>query len=328
MISIILVFFALVIFLKMNRFHQFIFFSLSALFPLSFGNFRSIPDLLFIEWITVVTFIILINELNPVFSNNKKIKIFHYKGIEIFIFALAILAVLMINNILQNDVLAKSFITTDSRSTKRLYFTIFNNILLFFTTVIFTVSYYDKIDFEKFFKIIVYFSIFIGFLRIVSYFLKFDIPFLSGLYQYDSNPYNPNRYGGIAFRISGLDTTSVIGVPAFFAYYIFKRKFNIILLSFFLVFVFLSGGRTVMMGVTVSIILFSFFFLPKNFIYMIFAGGIFILFFLIFVPNSVLQGQVGRLTTFDSGSFLAQDVSRGLAWKLYFENFLKESNIR
>ncbi len=324
MISIILILIIISIYLKLDKFYQYTLFSLSALFPLSFGDTGPIPSLLFIEWITIITFFLLINDLNPVYSNNKRIKILRYKGIEIFIFALIILAVLIFNSILQNEFFTKNVVAAaDSKGVKRLYFNSFNNILIFFTTIIFVASYYDKFNFEKFFKIIVYFSVFVGILRIFSYFLKIDIPFLAGLFHYDSNPYNPSRYGGTAYRISGLDTTSIIGIPAFFAYYIYKEKLSLIVLAIFFLFVFLSGGRTVMIGVTISILVFSFFFLPKNFIYLIVAGGIIIIIFMLFVPNNVLQGQTGRLTTLSSGSFMGQDVSRGLAWKLYLENFIQ-----
>ena len=66
---------------------------------------------------------------------------------------------------------------------------------------------------------------------------------------------------------------------------------------------------------------FPFSFFPRNFLYLIAAGGIFLILVSLFAPESVLQGQFGRLTSFDAGHFMGQDAWRGLAWQIYFENF-------
>ncbi len=59
MISLILIPVSIFIFLKLKREHQFIIFSFAALYPFTFGDLRSIPDLLIIEWLTLVTFLSL-----------------------------------------------------------------------------------------------------------------------------------------------------------------------------------------------------------------------------------------------------------------------------
>ncbi|MBK9282715.1 MAG: O-antigen ligase family protein [Sphingobacteriaceae bacterium] len=322
MISIILVLIGIVIYLKLNKFYQFTVLSLSALLPFSFGKFLSVPSLSFVEWLTIVTFLMLINELVPLHSIEKRIKIIKFKGIEIFIFAILILITWTIISFVNYEMLYQPVINTLSKTgTKRLYFNIINNIVLFFTIIIFAVVYYEKLDFKKFFKILVYFSVSIGILRIFSYFFSFSIPLLYGTFRYDPNAMT--SYGGIAYRFGGLAEVVTFGVPALFAYYVFEKKMKFISLMILLLCVLLSGGRTTMAGVFFSIILFSILFLPKNFIYLVVTCGIFFILFSLFAPQKVLEGQFNRLTTFKLGNFMGQDAWRGLAWKYYLDNFQK-----
>ena len=123
--------------------------------------------------------------------------------------------------------------------------------------------------------------------------------------------------------LGGMAETVTLGLPALFAYYIIKKKMNVLALILMLFFVFISGGRTIVVGVIFAITIFSLLFLPRNFIYLTIATGIFIILGSILLPESVLKGQFGRLTTLDSGNFMGQDASRGLAWKIYLDNFSK-----
>ena len=326
MISTILVPIGIIIFLKLNKFYQFLVLSISALLPFSFGKFMSIPSLFFLEWLTVVTFLMLINELVPTNRVEKRLKIIKFKGIGIFIFAILILITWTIVSFVNYEILFQSFRDTGKTGTTRIYFNIFNNILLFFTTIIFVVVYFEKIDFEKFFRILLAISLILGVLRIFSHFLDFQIPLLSGAFNYGGEYEGgalKSQYGGTAFRLGGLSEVVILGIPSFFALYLFKKKVNFLFLILLLLFLFLSGGRTVMIGTFFSIIVFSFLFLPKNFIYIIFAGGLFFILASIFLPDSFLQGQTGRLTTLNAGNFMGQDASRGWKWMFYLDNFSK-----
>ena len=325
MISVIPVIIGIIIYLKLSKFYQFLVLSLSALLPLSFGDFRSIPSFQFIEWLTIITFLMLINELVPTHRVEKKLRIIKFKGIEIFIFAILILITWTIVSFVNHEILFQSFRTVDKTGTTRIHFNIFNDIILFFTTIIFVVVYFEKIDFEKFFRILLAISLILGVLRIISHFLDFQIPLLAGAFDYggEYGKFARAKYGGTAFRLGGLSEVVILGIPSLFALHLFRKKINFPAFLLLFLFLFLSGGRTVMIGSFISFIVFSFLFLPKNFIYLITIGGLFVILAAIFLPDSALKGQTGRLTTLNAGNFMGQDLERGMKWKFYLDTFEK-----
>lgn len=325
MISTILVPIGLVVYLKLNRFYQFVVLSLAALLPLSFGNFRSVPNLHFIEWIPFFTLLMLINELIPVKTVNRKQISLSYNGLQLFIFALIILLVWAAHSFISNELLVSTIKHIKPKNTIRTYFRIVNNIIIFFTTIIFVNLYFEEIDFEKYFKILLSVALFLGLIRIASHFLDFKIPLLEGAFDYggEYGKFAKAKYGGTAFRLGGLSEVVIIGIPALFARYLYTRKMDFVALLLLLLFLFMSGGRTVMVGTFFSIGLFSLLFFRKNLIIMIMAGALFILLALIFLPDSILQGQSGRLTTIYSENFMGQDAHRGLAWKFLIDSFIE-----
>jgi hypothetical protein len=157
-----------------------------------------------------------------------------------------------------------------------------------------------------------------------SHFLDFNIPLLSGEFQYggEYGYYAKIKYGGTAYRLGGLTDVVSFGLPALFSYFIYKQKVNIILLLSLFLFLFLSGGRTVMIGSFIAIVIFSFLFFPKNFIYLTISGGLFLIIGFLLLPESVLEGQLGRLTTFNSETSLGVDIGRALSWKTLWQSFL------
>ena len=326
MISTILIPIGIIIFLKLNKFYQFLVLSLSALLPFSFGDFRSIPSLQFIEWLTLTTFLMLINELVPTNRVEKRLKTIKFKGIEIFIFAILLLITWTIVSFVNHEILSQSFRDTGKTGTTRIYFNIFNNILLFFTTIIFVTVYFEKIDFENFFNILLTIALVLGVLKLISYFIiDFQIPLLSGAFDY-TGEYSSARqaqYGGKAYRFGGLSEVVIVGIPSLFACYLYNKRLNIPGLLLLLIFLFFSGGRTVMIGTVISVTVFSFLFLPKNLIYLILIGGLLYIFAAVFLPDSLLQGQTGRLTTFNAGHFMGQDAERAMKWKFYLVTFEK-----
>lgn len=322
MISFILIPLGAIIFLRLNRSYQFLIFSLSVMLPFSFGDLKSIPNLLIIEWLPSILFISLINTLIPIYTIEKKFRKIRFKGIEIFIFAIIVLIAWTFVSYYNNEISSTVRVTGGKTGILRTYFAIFNNILLFFTTIIFFSSYYEQIDIEKFFKIILYTSLVIGVIRIFTYFFNIETPFLAGTFKY--NPEAETQIGnqGVAYRFGGLADAVVIGVPALFSYYTIRGKFNFFAFILLCSFMFISGGRTLMIGTVFTIIIFSFLFFPKNFIYLIVTGGLIFIILALFAPQSLLEGQFNRLLNLSGGGFGGQDEWRGLAWKLYLDNFL------
>lgn len=324
MITTLLVPIGAVIFLSLNRFYQFTVLSLAALLPFSFGDFRSIPNFQFIEWMPLLVFLILINEFIIINKARSKEKKLNFNGLQIFIFAIIILVIWATISYFQNEILTTYKNNNISNSGKtRVYFAIINDIILYFSVSVFLVQYFDQIDFQKFFKILLNVALFLGFLRIIAHFLDFNIPFLSGAFDYggEYGKYRKIEYGGTAYRLGGLSEVVIIGIPSLFAIYVVDKKINYFALLALMFFLFLSGGRTVLIGTFVSIFFISFFFFPKNFIYLIGVGALFVIAAAIFLPESVLQGQTGRMTTLDAGNFMGQDAFRGLAWKFYLDTF-------
>ena len=94
MISLILIMISVFIYLHLSRQSQFIIFSLAALFPFTLGDFISFKDFQVAEWLTVLVFLILINELVSIKTISKKDNNLNFSGIGIFIFAGVILLIL------------------------------------------------------------------------------------------------------------------------------------------------------------------------------------------------------------------------------------------
>lgn len=323
MLSSLLILLSIFAFLHLNKFYQFLFLSLSALIPFTFGKFGSIPNLLIVEWITITAFIILILDIASPFSAERKLSFIRFKGTEIIILALIVLVVWTLISLLNNEIFNDTFIYQEAKQgTKRLYFNIFNNILLFFTTALYASVYHREIDFEKFFKILLGTAISLGAIRVLTYFLGVKIPFLSGIFDYGGE-FNKGlqRYGGTAYRLGGLTDIVIVGIPALFALVVLRKKMNWVALVILLLFLFLSGGRTVMVGIIFSIVAFSIFFYPRYLVYLVSGGIIFITAASLILPESLITGQTGRLTKFSDGAYIGADNARAMSWKLYLENF-------
>ena len=315
MLSLILIPISIIIFLKLNREYQFIIFTLAAFYPITFGNLSSIPNLMIYEWLTLVIFISLINELVPLNSTKKKLSSLKFKGIEIFLFALLILIIWVTISYINNEILSPKTMSSNGTSIKRTYFGIFNSILIFFTVIIFFASQHEKISIEKFLKAILYISIVIGFIRAITFYFNINFPLMAGFFSYgEFMNKGPERF-------AGLDVIAMIGISVQFGLYFYKKKVNLFILLILLTFLFLSAGRTPMIGITLAIVIFSFLFLPKNIIYLTFAATIFFLIAFIFLPHSFFEAQTTRLSTFQQKGYMGVDEWRGLAWKLYLKNF-------
>jgi hypothetical protein len=295
-------------------------FSLAALYPFTFGDLRSIPDFLVIEWLTLVVFVSMMNKLIIVNSLNNNFKKLKLKGIEIFNFALLILIMWAIVSIINNEIIKQKIVIGGETGTKRAYFDIFNNVLIFFTTIIYFVINYRDIDIQRFLKTILYISLAVGVVRGMTFYLRITTPLIGGIFTYD--PISSVSEGLKAQRLLGLDYVADIGIPALFSLYVFKNRINLIALFILLIFLFLSGGRTTMIGVTLSIVIFSILFLPKNFIYFIIVGCVLLLVAVVFLPQGFLQSKATRLSTMEQTGFMGQDMWRGTAWYFYFKNFI------
>ena len=319
MISIALSLIFLIIFLTSKRNVQFYLFTLAVLFPFTFGNIKSIPNVQIIEWLNPVVFLIIINELIPIDRVKKNQQRLSFKGLELFVFAIIILFTWGLVSYFNNQVFIEKFFG-DIKATgiTRIYFNIFNTGLLFFNTIAFLKIHFDEIDLEAWLNVIIYTSLGIGLLRLIAFFLSFNIPFLSGLYNYGDAS---SHFGGVAIRLGGLTEVAGYGIAALLAKHYLVDKLNTILLIIFTLFLFMSGGRTYLVGLSFAVFLYSILFAQKYIVYSTFMILIVVILIVLLVPTEVLEGQINRLTAF-KGGIKGQDMHRFIIYKLYINNFL------
>lgn len=306
-----------IIFFSVNKFVQFCIITLSILFPISFGNIGFIKGLLVIEWFTPIFLIYTLNNFLPL---RNKGQLINFSGTKIFIAAMVILAVWLIQSYITNQLLTETIGTENQIGIRRMYYGVFSKIFLFFSTVIFLYSNITEIDIEKWLKVIIYFSLIFGIIRIFAYFMNFDTPLLSGTFNY--NPRGGTKYGGVAYRIGGLSDVASIGISALVALYYLTKKFNVYATIIFFIVLFLSGGRTVLVGLSVSVVIYSLFFMQKNLLYIVLIVGFTGIIIFLVAPDKLIQGQLGRLSSFQGG-VEQQDKGRYMTYRLSLENFME-----
>jgi hypothetical protein len=315
MISIGIILIFILFFLTQNKHNQFTIFSLAALYPFTFGKIASFPNILVIEWLTIVVVLVLVNDLVSLKTIKKKYSNINFKGIGIFIFALIILIIWIFISYFNNEIFSHAIINNHSSGIRRTYFGILNNILIFFVTVIFFISYNEQISIEKLLKTILTITIIIGIIRAFTFQYDINTPLLAGGFAY-----NPSKYGSYQ-RFAGLDVVGLIGVPTVFSLYIYKTKLNIITFIILLIFIFLSGGRATLIGMVISVIIFSLVFFPKNLIYLTIGIAITFIAGILFLPESYFTGQLERFSTLQQSGFMGMDEWRGTAWLFFIKNF-------
>jgi len=298
---------------------QFYLFTLAVFFPFTFGSIKSIPNVQIIEWLNPLVLLIIINEVVPINRVRQNQKHLSFRGLELFIFALLILITWTIISYINNQILAeKLFGGAIKTGIFRTYSNIFNSVLIFFNTAIFLKLYYQEINFEKWLNLIIYISLFIGFLRISSFVLKFDLPFFANLYNYGKGT---QIYGGLAFRLGGLTEVAGFGIAALLAKHYLVKQINLYYLIIFVLFVFFSGGRTFLVGLSLAIFIYSIFFAQRYFVYSALLLILVAILFVILVPQEVLEGQIARMTAF-KGGIKNQSIERFKVYQLYIKNFI------
>src|SRR5690606_34554003 len=159
-------------------------------------------------------FVILVKEMIPLNGLRRREKLIGFRGTEIFMVGIILLLVTAAVSFSKNE-LFSTINVTGGTGTKRTYFGIINNILIVFTTVIYLSRYFNDFDIPEFIKLMLITSTAIGLLRIAVYFLDLSFPFMAGGFDY--NPGASSRFGGITFRIGGLQEATIVGASALFA---------------------------------------------------------------------------------------------------------------
>jgi len=205
------------------------------------------------------------------------------------------------------------------------YYRILVGITVFFSSIWFA-AYYLRNEFHIYLKILLFFSLFIGILRLLGFFLGFDIPFMYGVFRYNLEAVS--NFGGVTLRLSGLDIAGSCGTFSLLALrqtkHSLKTHWFVLLLIIFTLFVFLHAGRTS-----------AFCYLLGLFYYAVFIEGIdfkkalsgFALIILLvislqFLPNEIFTGQLNRITAIQGGVRGQYSDRRAYLYEEFFEEFL------
>ena len=174
-------------------------------------------------------------------------------------------------------------------------------------------------------KVLLYFSLIIGILRILGFVYGFNIPLLYGVFRY--NPEASTQFGGIVYRFSGLDVCSYCGIFSLLALRNSDAKFSdlktVIFFIIFIVFMFLHAGRASSIGLLFGLVYYSFF-IEKIDIRKVLAGFslIIILYGALHIfPNKIYEGQLSRIVAIEGGIQRQYTSRRGVVFKTFINEF-------
>ena len=319
MISLALIIIVIFVFLHLTREHQFYFLTVCILFPITLGTLGALSSVRIIEWLNLIVFLILLNELFPMRGKNLEKKHLSFKGLEIFFLAFIVIIIWAGNSVLVNEVFEKVEIGISvgrERGVLRTYFNIINNILTYFNFIIFMYLYHKDINILKWLNLILYSSLAFGALIMISFFLDINIPFFAAKYSYGTGT---DYYGGLAFRISGLTEAAGYGFSVILAKYHITKKINYYFLFLFFVFTFFSGGRSFVISYTAIFFIYAFFFEKKFLVF----GSIFVTFLIllaiVLLPPEIIEGQFARYAAASGGV----DSDRVNTWLYFYRNFIE-----
>ena len=204
------------------------------------------------------------------------------------------------------------------------YYRILVGISVFFTSLWYTRYYLDK-GFYFYMKILLFFSLFIGLVRILSFFMGFDIPFMYGVFRY--NPESTEEFGGLTLRLSGLDIAGYCGTFSLLALrqskHALKSQWLIPLLVIFTVFIFLHAGRTSAICYLLALFYYGVFIEGIN-TKKLLAGIALIILLVIslqFLPDEIYRGQLGRITDISGGVQGQYADRRGYVYHTFINEF-------
>lgn len=204
------------------------------------------------------------------------------------------------------------------------YYRIFAGISVFFASLWYS-YYYLKGDLCIYLKILLFFSLFIGLLRILSFFKGFDIPFMYGVFRY--NVEASTEFGGTTLRLSGLDFAGYCGAFSLLALrqskHALKNVWFIALLIIFTIFIFLHAGRTSAVSYLLALIYYGVFIEGINTQKLLAGFGLILLLVIAlqFLPEEIYQGQINRITQVSGGVQGQYADRRGYVFRTFMNEF-------
>jgi hypothetical protein len=210
-------------------------------FPLSISKLGPIKDLL---WTEMIPPFALFCSFAWMAVNKKN---FFPSGSGLIILAMFVLGFLAVIHNILSPIESSLFSISSQNYGFRRYYEIVIGLCLFFYFLWFSSNITDEYGFWKKILInILYISLVVGYLRLFTFLLGIDLPFLSG---------NFKNTGAILetgeFRIGGLTEITTLGISALIALY-YQKSWSIyfyVLLFLFLILLILSGGRTASLAI-------------------------------------------------------------------------------
>lgn len=271
-------------------------FFLSSFFPLAFSAGGSIFN--FIEVIAPVAFMFLL--FNILYEDRP----LHLKSSQIHYAALIVLFIWSIISWFRYPLFGSTSGIADGNLGIKSYYRIIVGVFTFYICTWY-IFYYIRGNYLIFFKILLYFSLVIGFIRIASFILNFDIPFLYGSFRYD--PEATTIYGGLTIRLSGLDYAGYCGGFSLLALRHSKESpgpvlFAVLFITF-IVFLILHAGRSTAISYLFSLSYYALF-IEKISTKKVLAGLVLFLLLILslnLLPRNILRGQLNRITAIEGG---------------------------
>jgi hypothetical protein len=205
------------------------------------------------------------------------------------------------------------------------YFRIVVGVALFFTSLWYT-RYHLKNEFYIYLKILLYFSLLIGVIRLLGFFMGFDIPFMYGVFRYNLEA--SSAFGGTTLRLSGLDIAGYCGAFSLLALRQSKHGIRtfwfVVLLLIFTVFIFLHAGRTTALCYLLALFYYGVFIEGVSMKKILSAVAVVILLVisLQFLPEDIFRGQLNRMTALSGGVQGQYASRRGYVFATFVEEFL------
>ncbi len=288
---------------------------LSASLPFSFGHLGAIPDFLWIEIVGPILF------AYGLFQIREGQTFFPY-GSRIFVIAILVLVLWAIIHYCFNPVLSRRLMGVGkSDEGLRTYFMIFIGVCIFFYSLWFSCYWMrGENNWQRILTIVLWMSIIIGFARLITYILGFELPLLKANFDFGGDRM---RSGQTTYRIGGISDVATLGISSLLGLYYQKRwsfKFLLLFISFVFLF-FMSGGRAAACGVLAALLCFCSFIELKK------AGWAFIFSIIIFglvltaFHYGLLESQYKRLSKVEGG-FAQQDRYRYDAYRNMWRIFL------
>ena len=225
---------------------RFILFSFTVFFPLCFSHLGPIPEFKWVEILAPFLCILFVIEILY------KRQLFFSKKSSLFFVAIAVLSLWAIVNYIKSPVSAENlFGASATEGGLRGYYTIFIGIATFFCS--FWFFKYKELNINKWFFLLLMFSLVLGYLRLIGFFSNFYIPFLGGVFRYAESS---EAY----YRIGGLSEMAILGITILLSLF-YKTRWNIFSIFIFmssLVLLFFSGGRIVFFGTLLTLIFYFF----------------------------------------------------------------------